>query len=187
MCIRNWYLPNRYVRRHRRQKLAQRQRNNQPEVVGPRDVHILPDAPQIEERSTVDGDAQQLDHGDRHRIWEVAEQHFADDIIARRHDVPEEAQRDHGDHLLGDSTLEGHFSLIRFSRNGIGQILKTVTKTNGEKYRARPHHYGCCAEIPGYRIATLTTHHEANTLFTMRLMIPSEWRNDYASFEGDKL
>lgn len=108
MSVRNGNFPNRNVRRNRGQELAQRQRNDQPEVVRPGYVHVLPDAPQIEERAAVDGDAQQLDHGHRHRIGEVAEQHFANHIVAGRDDVPEQAERDDGEHLLGDWTSEGH-------------------------------------------------------------------------------
>lgn len=134
MSIWNGNLPNRYVRRHRSQKLAQRQRNDQPEVVGPWDVHILPDTPQIEEWSTVNGYAQQLDHCDGHRIWEITQQHLSDYIITGRNDVPEEAEWHHGNHLLCESSFESHFYVFGVRRRSKSDLPISEYKKTSQLY-----------------------------------------------------
>lgn len=79
MSIANWHLPNRYVTRHRAEEFAKCQRNEELKIVAPSNVRILPYVEQIEERSTVQGDAEQLDHCDGHRKRQLAKHHFSCD------------------------------------------------------------------------------------------------------------
>lgn len=81
------------------QKFPQRQRHDKAEVVAPGDVDVLPDAPQVEERPAVHGDAGQLYHRDRHRVGELAQYHLADHVVAARHHVPEDAEKDDRERL----------------------------------------------------------------------------------------
>lgn len=111
MRIRDGHLPDGNVREHGREELAERQRHNEAHVVRPRHIGELPDAPQIEERPTVDGDAGQLHHGDGHREGELAEQHFADHIVAGGDDVPQQAQNADAERLAAagrTAPLVGH-------------------------------------------------------------------------------
>lgn len=111
MRVGNWNLPDRDVRGDRGQELAQRQRHDELEVVPPRDVHVLADSPEIEERPTVDGDAGQLDHGDRHRVRELAQNHLTDDVFAAGHHLPHNAQECDRHHLPGSGLVCGHVVL----------------------------------------------------------------------------
>lgn len=77
MSIAHWHLPNRYVTRHRTEELAKGERNEKCQIVAPSDVRILPYVEEIEEWSTVDGDAEQLDHCYGHRKRQLAQHHFA--------------------------------------------------------------------------------------------------------------
>lgn len=101
MRVRDGHLPDRNVRGDRGQELAERQRDDKLKVVPPRDVHVLPDAPQVEERPTVQRDAGQLDHGHRHRVRELAQDPLSDDVVTAGHDVPQDAQEPDGQHLAG--------------------------------------------------------------------------------------
>lgn len=66
---------------------------------------ILSDAPQIEERPAVQCDAAQLDQGDSHWEGKLVEHHFANDIVAGRDDVPEEAHQQYDGNMTRSSPL----------------------------------------------------------------------------------
>lgn len=108
VCVGHWNLPDGDMRGDRGQELAQCQRHDELEVIPPRDVHVLADAPQVEERSAVDGDAGQLDHGHSHRVRELAEDHLADDIVAAGHHIPQDAQECDRHHLSSGGLVHGH-------------------------------------------------------------------------------
>lgn len=88
-------------------EFTQSQRYNQFEIVGPTHINVLSDAPHIEEDLRVHCDGQELDHGYCHRIWEVTEQHFANNIVARAHNIPQQTQ----DHNTEDFSCLSHFLL----------------------------------------------------------------------------
>lgn len=90
---------------HRGQQFANGQRNDETHVVGTRYFLVLSDAPQIEEGPTVQRDAAQLDQCDSHREGELVEHHFANDIVAGRDDVPEEAHQQHDGNMTRSSPL----------------------------------------------------------------------------------
>lgn len=108
MRVGHWNLPDGDMRGDRGQKLAQRQRHDELEVIPPRDVHVFANSPQVEEWPTVDGDAGQLDHGDRHRVGELAQDHLADDVVAAGHHIPQDAQECDRHHLPSGGLVYGH-------------------------------------------------------------------------------
>jgi len=81
------------------QELAQRQRDYQAVVVGARNVLILSNAPQVEERSAVQRDAAQLDQSHRHRERKFVQDHLANHVVARGDHVPEEAHQQHNGYV----------------------------------------------------------------------------------------
>lgn len=93
------------MRCHRGQQLANGQRNDETHVVGAWYFLVLSDAPQIKERPAVQCYAAQLDQGDSHWEGKLVEHHFANDIVAGRDDVPEEAHQQYDGNMTRSSPL----------------------------------------------------------------------------------
>lgn len=81
MCIRYRNLPYANVGQHGDDEFAEGQRYDDLEVKRPAEVGELTNAPEVEERSRVDGDGEQLDHGNGHGIRKLCEYFFGDHII----------------------------------------------------------------------------------------------------------
>lgn len=97
------------MRRHRSEKFAEGQRQYYLKKIVPRHIRVFAYSPQVEKWATVDGDAGQLDHSNRHWVRELTQHHLPDYIIARWHNIPNDAQKQHDKDVAGTSFSFCHF------------------------------------------------------------------------------